>query len=320
MKPSVSVVIPVFNTAAYLPALFAALKAQTLDALEFVFVDDGSSDASPVLLDAFAIEDARARVIHVANGGVSRARNTAIAAAQGDYIAFCDSDDLPQPDHYASLLTIMQSHPGVQLGLVNGWQFQSTPGDLDLTLFTPDAPQGVMSAVALLEDRVAAGNPVWNVYLSMIDRAWLAARPLAFREGMVHEDILWYVELMLADPQACYQDIRSYYYRRHDQSISKKLDPTHRLHRMASYARLLHALFDLYPAANDPRRYRIVRDVAQGVFQEARWLCAELPGPTRRSAYALLRANGVLGLLWRHAADLKTRRQIAKLWLTGLFA
>ena len=91
--PRVSIVIPVYNTAAYLDECLASLAAQTYGDFEAVCVDDGSTDESPQILDAWAARDARVRVIHKANAGVSAARNTGIEAARGDIVCFLDSDD-----------------------------------------------------------------------------------------------------------------------------------------------------------------------------------------------------------------------------------
>ncbi len=102
--PLLSVLLPVYQAASTLPAVLAALQAQTHANLEIIAVDDGSTDDSVRLLDEAAARDSRIRVIHAAHGGVWAARNLGIAAASGAYIGFCDADDLPLPQMYETML------------------------------------------------------------------------------------------------------------------------------------------------------------------------------------------------------------------------
>lgn len=105
-----SIITPVYNGADFLPALAEAVRQQQFTDWELLLVDDGSSDASPVLCDNLAAQDSRIRVIHKENGGVSSARNAGLSAARGDWIGFVDCDDCPKPDMYASLITAAEQH------------------------------------------------------------------------------------------------------------------------------------------------------------------------------------------------------------------
>lgn len=95
---TLSLIVPVFNTAGTLQRCVGSILSQQVDGLEVILVDDGSTDASPALCDKLAASDARVRVIHRTNGGLSAARNTGIDAATGTWIAFADSDDELAPD------------------------------------------------------------------------------------------------------------------------------------------------------------------------------------------------------------------------------
>lgn len=100
--PAVSVVMPVYNGAAFLHRAVESLRRQTLADWELLAADDGSADGSADLLDGLAAIDARVRVFrHPANRGVSAARNTAIAHARGHLVAYLDHDDEFYPDHLA---------------------------------------------------------------------------------------------------------------------------------------------------------------------------------------------------------------------------
>ncbi|KFJ01445.1 glycosyltransferase family 2 protein [Bifidobacterium stellenboschense] len=108
--PLVSVVIPVYKVERFLDACVASVVAQTYRNLEILLVDDGSPDACPAMCDAWAARDARVRVIHKLNGGLSDARNAGIAEATGDYIYFADSDDTVAPNLVADCLAAMREY------------------------------------------------------------------------------------------------------------------------------------------------------------------------------------------------------------------
>ena len=81
MQPRVSIIIPVYNGEKYIRNSIIKLQMQTYANLEVIYVDDGSTDQTGIILDETATEDDRFRVIHKENGGVSAARNTGIKAA-----------------------------------------------------------------------------------------------------------------------------------------------------------------------------------------------------------------------------------------------
>ncbi len=89
----VSIIVPVYNTEKYLEKCLESLSKQSLEDIEIICVDDGSSDNSGTICDKFAALDKRFTVIHKKNEGVSTARNTALDIAKGEYVGFVDSDD-----------------------------------------------------------------------------------------------------------------------------------------------------------------------------------------------------------------------------------
>ncbi|MBQ6236065.1 MAG: glycosyltransferase [Clostridia bacterium] len=118
-QPKISIVVPVYNTEAYLPMCVESLLRQTHENLELIFVDDGSTDGSGAILDAYAKKDPRVRVIHMTNGGVSSARNAGIDAATGAYIGFVDSDDTVEPTYCEALLGAFADHPEIGVSICN---------------------------------------------------------------------------------------------------------------------------------------------------------------------------------------------------------
>lgn len=113
MTDLVSIIIPVYNTNSRFKNCFESVLKQIYTNIEVVLVDDGSSDESAQMCDAFA-HQTRAfsvYVIHTKNGGVSRTRNLGIDFANGKYIVFIDSDDQVTPDHISDLMNIRDKYP-----------------------------------------------------------------------------------------------------------------------------------------------------------------------------------------------------------------
>lgn len=90
----VSVIVPVYNTEKYLDECLESLENQTLKEMEVICVNDGSKDNSLEILQNHAKKDSRIKIINQENAGVCAARNNGLKAAKGDFVIFCDSDDL----------------------------------------------------------------------------------------------------------------------------------------------------------------------------------------------------------------------------------
>lgn len=100
----ISVIVPVYNTGQLLRRCITSILNQSHYEMEILLINDGSTDESAKICDEFAILDNRVQVIHKKNEGVSIARNTGLALAQGEYIGFVDSDDWVEPEMYKILL------------------------------------------------------------------------------------------------------------------------------------------------------------------------------------------------------------------------
>lgn len=103
-RPLVSVIVPVYNAECYLEDCIRSIMAQSYDAIELILVDDGSTDASGNICDAFSRMDNRICVLHNANEGPSGARNRGLNVQKGDYVAFVDADDAVSPFYIEVLL------------------------------------------------------------------------------------------------------------------------------------------------------------------------------------------------------------------------
>ncbi len=118
VPPRVSVVMAVFNGERFIAEAIASVQAQTLDAFELIVVDDGSTDATPGIVEALAAEDERIRLHSQANTGYPEALNVGWRLASGEYVAILDADDLAEPGRLERQLDYLDGHP--EVGVVGG--------------------------------------------------------------------------------------------------------------------------------------------------------------------------------------------------------
>lgn len=104
MEPKISVLVPAYNVALWLPSCLDSILAQTYQNLEIIVVNDGSTDNTGTILDSYAKKNGRIVAIHQKNAGLVAARETGIAHATGDYVTFVDGDDTIAPDMYEHLM------------------------------------------------------------------------------------------------------------------------------------------------------------------------------------------------------------------------
>ncbi len=207
----VSIIVPVYNTEAYLPACVESLQKQTHEALELLFIDDGSTDGSSALLDAYAKDDPRIRVIRKANGGVSAARNDGIEAATGDFIGFVDSDDTAEPAFVETLLAAFSDHPEIGVSICNRF-IHGHPNGRE-TGGTAGAG-GVLSPREAIRCAVSIGKSFEGYLWNKLFRAELF-REHGFRldpSVSICEDLLLCVQIFASGQSAYYNPAPLYHY------------------------------------------------------------------------------------------------------------
>ncbi len=136
--PRLSVVVPIHNGALWLGPTLDSIFQQSFQDFEIILIDDASDDDLSGALRPY--EDARLRVLHLpANVGVAEARNCGVAQARGDYLAFCDADDLCHPDRFQRQLDFLEQHPEIGVCGTGFTCFDSEDRDVVLNPETPDA-------------------------------------------------------------------------------------------------------------------------------------------------------------------------------------
>ncbi|MCR5809453.1 MAG: glycosyltransferase [Clostridiales bacterium] len=143
--PRLSVIVPVYNVEAYLPACIDSILKQTIDDLEVILIDDGSPDRCGKICDTYAERDRRIKVIHQSNHGVSNARNAGLRISRGDYIGFVDPDDLVDPEMFEAMMNAAEAE-GAQIAIC-GFAYCSEDGE---PVRTEPVPKGVVSQRELI--------------------------------------------------------------------------------------------------------------------------------------------------------------------------
>ena len=103
MNEKISVIVPIYKVEQVLKRCVDSILSQTYENLEIILVDDGSPDQCPAICDAYARQNARIKVVHKKNGGLTSAWKEGVRHAEGEWLGFVDSDDWIEPDMYERL-------------------------------------------------------------------------------------------------------------------------------------------------------------------------------------------------------------------------
>ncbi len=161
----ISLVIPIYNTKAYLKNCLDSVLAQTERDVQVVLVDDGSTDGSAAIAQAYAKQDKRIEVYRQTHAGQSAARNLGLTYAKGEYIAFVDADDYIDPDWCQRHLDAISGVDYVQSGYTRSGRHLAPATNHQFT------------------------SPCMRLYRRQ------AIEGMRFIEGMIYEDVIWSVDL-----------------------------------------------------------------------------------------------------------------------------
>ena len=125
MNPLISIIMPTYNRAGYIEEALDSIKKQTFTDYEIIVVDDGSTDNTRVILE----KHEEIRCFYVDHMGIAGARNTAVKAAKGKWIAFCDSDDYWAEDKLQKQVNYLQAHPDCRIVYTKFSNFTEIPED-----------------------------------------------------------------------------------------------------------------------------------------------------------------------------------------------
>lgn len=308
--PTVSVIVPVYNVENYLVRCIDSIINQTYQDFELILVDDGSPDACPAICDSFAAKDPRIIVIHKENGGVAAARNSALDIAQGQYIAFCDSDDSWDT---ALLQTAMQAAKKHNADIVhfnyreveNGQLIKTKrflPGVFELT--GSDNRQNYLVSILLSHQH---GWELWDRLFrrDIIEEHHIRCCTTC---GNFGEDLSFVCKYLLHAQRVCCIEDCLYTYCRQPDSITKQSQKRIRLNDMNEVAYDVWLEYtEVFPCTQDPDVFPILHFMflnGQILRLGSRGLYPQLPKELKKMNRHLWWKQSVRKLLW-------SRKQLA---------
>jgi len=225
--PAVSVIMPLYNSARFLPRAVESVLNQSFVDFELILVNDGSTDASPEICGKYASLDSRVTVLHQPNAGMSAARNRGLETAEGEYAAFIDSDDEYLPGllekNYALALEsgadvvkfgFTRCHIGQDKKRMSAWRVPKPPGTYDRERIIENYPRLHRSGVFTY---------VWDAFykrnLITENNIRFDSRVKVYNDICFNYDCLPYIRKLALNP-----DIHYLYFVREGQSVSTKHD------------------------------------------------------------------------------------------------
>lgn len=196
----VSIIVAIYNVEKYIRRCLDSLQSQTHNNIEVLLVDDGSKDASGKICDEYAANDTRFKVIHKENGGVSKARQTGLDAATGDYIIHADPDDFAESNMIEELIAeAIDKHADMT----------SCDFYLDGKYYKQGyADEKVFLAKVINIEIISA---CWNV---LVKRSFIVEHNIRFTPDWLNqsEDFLFMARLLIAGATATHLNKAFYYY------------------------------------------------------------------------------------------------------------
>lgn len=220
----ISIIVPVYNIAEYLSYCVESLVCQDHQDLEIILVNDGSKDKSPEICDGWAKRDARIKVVHKPNGGLSDARNAGLDAATGEYVLFIDGDDYLANGALSALAAIAEENPVdvVQFGYeeVSGYAGleDALKANTERVSRSLESRYTVRDRGEMFRNLYALGGVAASACTKFMRLE--TARKLRFKKGLLHEDEQFTTRLLVQAKGVCYvNDFLPYKYVMREGSI-----------------------------------------------------------------------------------------------------
>jgi glycosyltransferase involved in cell wall biosynthesis len=207
--PVISIIVPVYNVERYLTRSLGSLIAQSFKNIEIICVDDGSSDGSLRILNQYKMKDARIKVVHQENKGVSSARNLGLSVAVAPYIMFCDPDDEFLPEMCEKMIACIK-RSGVDMCRCAVDIIRSRPGlcpqiiDEKFELPFKGERVPVQEEMASVLD-----GCIWN---KIYRKDLIDSYSISFPEGCIHEDSCFNAKYLMVSNSVSFLEDKLYRY------------------------------------------------------------------------------------------------------------
>lgn len=237
LSPFLSVIVPVYNTAAYLPECLDSVLSLPAE-LEVVIVNDGSTDNSAEIITEYSRRFSCLKVIEQPNRGLSVARNKGLEAASGNYVLFVDSDDIVRTHGIMKMVDMAKTcSPDIVMGKVESFWDEGT------RIWSAPVLQSVDTVVRGDEmlGLMMSDGFVPMVFAYMYRRDFIVDNGFSLKPGIIHEDELWTPVVLSEAESICASGMVHYRYRQRKGSI---MHATSCENRFLSIATIVHLLLD----------------------------------------------------------------------------
>lgn len=258
----VSIIVPVYNAQKYLERCLNSIACQTYPHFEVIMVDDGSSDGSPAICDAFVQKDSRFKVVHQKNQGPSAARNTGLKQIAGEYLCCVDSDDVLRADALEKLVDRMRSS-GADV-CVYAWNKLYEDGTSEEFRFPSDQtitdPEDLYR-ILMQGKHFGGGAYPWNKIWKLDPSKEYGGMRLFDESIRFFEDMLWTVENIESRRKIIFINECLYDYYVLSSSISRRGDEIEREYECCRGARRVYEYIrDNHPSVEgDAQRWYRIR-------------------------------------------------------------
>lgn len=264
MNPRITVIIPVYEVEKYLPRCINSIVKQSYSNLEIILVDDGSPDDCGRICDEYADCDARIKVIHKQNGGLSDARNVALDEMTGDFVTFVDSDDWISQFYVENLYSaIEQTSADMSIsGMESVWNSDKVLGNnekrgcIELKELTSQRCLEKM----LYQDQIetSAWGKLYNKKLF---------GKLRYPKGRLYEDLAVTYKTIVASSSIAVISNRDYYYFQRENSIQYKKFSLEKMDAVIHVGELVEFVENEYPSITKAAYCRAVSAACNILFQ-----------------------------------------------------
>ena len=241
-KIKISIIIPIYNMEKFIEESLFSILSQSIKEIEIICVNDGSIDKSKQILQKIAFIQNRILLINQNNKGVSSARNTALKFAVGEYILFLDPDDMFRAEALNDLLNIAKKEK-VEVIYFDAYVF-FMPGIIPdirkINYYKRNKSYGFMSGKDLFSIIIMNEQFSDSACLMMINRKWLNSINIKFIEGIIYEDCVFSLQIMMKANYTYHINEQFYIYRVRENSImTSKIKSINLYSRLIVYRELL---------------------------------------------------------------------------------
>ena len=191
LSPLVSVIVPAYNVEKYLPRCLDSLAAQTFAFVEIIVVDDGSTDSTLEIAKSYAEGNARFKVVHRDNGGLSAARNSGLAVATGKYVGFVDGDDYVDRAMFETMSNLLEKDTAAEIAVCGAKVEFSYPVDAKTEAYAQKYFELPREGGADLDAKLVH-DITSSVCTKLYRRSFLRDNGIRFPEGMENEDEVFF--------------------------------------------------------------------------------------------------------------------------------